>query len=321
MCDLKKKYSKSDDSGSLDDVTHNTDTRKGASATHPELDFDLSSLTDSDTTEVTSDIFLDNDIPYIGKGQANLDSAKSLVVKQNTDLAVSRESRTISRMQDNLLLDVRGSWKRKIIHPAMENQDIINAYRTIRTKLLQKAKGKNLVTMVASLQYGMGTTFSSVNLASAFSYEGQKTSLVIDCDIRKNRLERYFPNQGDNGLTDYLTNSDIGTESIIYQSGVSRMRYIPVGNKKDTAGEVFSSERMHDLVMQLQKRYTDRYIILNAPPVEVSVDAAILSEICDFIVFILPYGKVTNERLTKAIRLLPKNKIVGFVVNNQSSYV
>jgi len=99
------------------------------------------------------------------------------------------------------------------------------------------------------------------------------------------------------------------------------MRFVPVGRRRETIGEFFSSERMRDFILQVKKRYSDRYVILNAPPLEVSADAAILSEISDRIIVVLPYGKVSNARLAKALKLIPQEKIAGFVLNDKLQYV
>ena len=54
--------------------------------------------------------------------------------------------------------------------------------------------------------------------------------------------------------------------------------------------------------------------------VEVTADAAILSEVADQIVVVVPYGKISNSRLQKALKLLPKKKIAGLVVNDLVKY-
>jgi protein-tyrosine kinase len=54
---------------------------------------------------------------------------------------------------------------------------------------------------------------------------------------------------------------------------------------------------------------------------EVSADAAILSEVVDYIVVVVPYGKVTESRINKAVKLLPQEKIAGIIINNRKNYV
>lgn len=283
------------------------------------LDIDLTESADRD--QPMPDLVLGSKKSVININLTNLDSSNALVTRPQGDLTVRGGTRHLSQMFENKLLDVHDFQERKIVHPKMDNYEILNTYREIRTELIHKSEGKNLVVMMVSLQHGMGTTFNAVNLAAAFSYEGEKTSLIVDCDVNRRKLGRYFPDNGEYGLTDYLVNGDIGTEKIIYPTGISRMRYIPVGSKHQEIGEFFSTERMRNFIEEVKRRYSDRYIILNAPPIEASVDAAILSEISDFIIFILPYGKISNDRLSRAMKLIPKEKIIGFVINNKINHV
>ena len=285
-----------------------------------EVDFDLSKEIDkkvADDAGEEVDIRLDRII----EGPCDYDPVDDDHSLIPTDVTVRVGRRHLQRMRDQQLLDAHDFQERRIIHPDMENYRIHNAFREIRTRLLQESGGKNLVIMVVSLQHGMGATFTSVNLAAAFSYEGEKTSLIVDCDKTKRKIESYFPVEVDYGLTDYLDDRSIGTEKIIYQTGIARMRFVPVGRRRETIGEFFSSERMRDFIFQVKKRYSDRYVILNTPPLEVSADAAILSEISDRIIVVLPYGKVSNARLDKALKLIPREKIAGFVLNEKPQHV
>jgi len=175
--------------------------------------------------------------------------------------------------------------------------------------------------MVVSLAHDMGATFTTVNIGAAFSYEGQKTSLLIDCNQQKPKLDRLFDIKAKYGLTDYLYDTRVGAKKIIYPTGINRMNFIPIGHRKNVGGEFLSSERMQEIISVLKRRYADRYIILNAPPLEVSADAAILSEVVDYIIIVVPYGRVSKSRINKSVKLLPKEKIAGIILNKRKNYV
>ncbi len=298
----------------------NIDQELGSGST--KLDIDLSKTIKNGSEEtLIPDIQVGCYEPSDTNEEITFSKSKELVMRPVSDMTIRDTRRKLERMHENHLLDVHDFQEKRIVHPEMEKFEILNAFREIRTKIIQKADGENKVIMVVSLQHGMGTTFNSVNLAAAFSYEGEKTSLLIDCDQSKRKLENFFPQEITYGLTDYLSDTSLGTEKIIYQTGIHRMRFIPIGSKGKAVGEFFSSERMKNFIVQIKKRYRDRYIILNTPPVETTADAAILSEVVDFVVFVLPYGKVSNQRLERGLKLLPKDKIIGFVINNKPRYV
>ena len=286
-----------------------------------ELDYDLTSPDTLDEPIDNPQIGFDSEVSEKEESFVIYSDNRSLITRPGSDVTVKGGKKHLQRMSENLLLDVYDFQEKRIVHPDMEKYNILNTFREIRTRILQQSGGKNQVIMVVSLQHGMGATFSAVNLAAAFSYEGEKTSLIVDCDQHRRKLEKFFGDNATYGLTDYLDDNNLGTEKIIYQTGINRMRYIPVGKRRETVGEFFSSERMREFITHVKKRYSDRFIILNAPPLEVTADAAILSEVSDVIVLVVPYGKISTPRLKKALRLIPREKIVGMVINDKVKYV
>lgn len=303
---------KQDNVVQIDQVLNSTDTP---------LDVDLSdasSFSATGASEWKTDI--DGNRNSTSSG-IHISESKELITRPASDVTVRAGRRNLDRLRENIFQDAHDYQEKRIVHPEMENYEILNAFREIRTKLIQSSKGKNQVVMIVSLRQGMGTTFSAINLAAAFSYEGEKTSLLIDCDQHKNKLEKVFSHNVEYGLTDYLDDNDVNIEKIIHPTGINRMRYIPIGHRKETVAEFFSSEKMRNFIINLKNRYSDRYIIMSTPPLEVTADAAILSEVADKIVVVLPYANVSNQRLKKALRLLPKDKIIGFVINNKTKYV
>ncbi len=270
------------------------------------LDLDLTDRTDGDYRGTPLDITLVSDPGSVGVGK---------------DIATRAHKRSLRNIPNSKCLDAIESTEKRIIHPDMADYSILNSFREIRTHLLQKSEGKNFILMVVSLAHNMGSTFTSVNIGAAFSYEGQKTSLLIDCNQQKQKLNRLFDIETGYGLSDYLHDPSIRSKNIIYPTGVYRMNFIPMGNRKTVGEEFLSSERMQEFVSILKKRYADRYVILNAPPLEVSADAAILSDIVDYIVIVVPYGRATTVRINKAVKLLPEEKIAGIILNKRKNYV
>jgi len=256
-----------------------------------------------------------------------------------TDLVPDQDGSELTRLQDRQELTLRSGKRhlkkisspghlnqfelqaKRIIHPDMEDYSILNSFREIRTHLIQKSPGKNFVLMVVSLAHDMGATFFSVNIGAAFSYEGQKTSLLVDCNQQRPKLNRLFDTETRYGLSDYLDDPKIRSKNIIYPTGIYRMNFIPIGNRNNVGGEFLSSERMQEFIGILKRRYADRYLIINAPPLEVSADAAILSEVVDYIIVVVPYGRVTESRITKAVKLLPQEKIAGIILNKRKNYI
>ncbi len=303
----KKENQKDSDGVSVDELIRLT------SGDHP-LDLDLTDRT-SGLSETRLDISLVTDLVPDQGGE------ELTRLQDRQELTLRSGKRHLKKIRSSGQLNQFELQAKRIIHPDMEDYSILNSFREIRTLLIQKSPGKNFVLLVVSLAHDMGATFFSVNIGAAFSYEGQKTSLLVDCNQQRPKLNRLFDTETRYGLSDYLHDPKIRSKNIIYPTGIYRMNFIPIGNRNNVGGEFLSSERMQEFIGILKRRYADRYLIINAPPLEVSADAAILSEVVDYIIVVVPYGKVTGSRINKAIKLLPQEKIAGLILNKRKNYI
>ncbi len=247
----------------------------------------------------------------------DFDIVHDLVPIQDTTMVRKHSAgRELVKMNDREVRPDQWLLAHRIVHPNMPDYAVMNSFREIRTRLLQKSQGKNFICMVASLNRAMGATFTAVNLAAAFAYEGGKTSLLIDCNPRDRQLSEMLDLKDARGLSDYVVDPEMDAMDIIYSVGISRLRLIPFGSAIDTRREFLGSERMKEFIGVLKRRHIDRYIIIDAPPVELSADASILSELADYVLLVVPYGEVTNRRLRRVIKSFPADKIAGIVLNN-----
>lgn len=222
----------------------------------------------------------------------------------------------IAEMGEDNLKTKQELSEQRIISTDMEDGGIRDAFRDIRTKILQISEGRNCVIMVTAPGQGSGTSFVSMNLAAAFSIDESKTSLLMDCNLHDPGLSIALEKYQEDGLTDYLESEDVNVKSIIHPIGVKRMRFIPAGERREIAGEYFTSIKMKKLIGDITERYPDRFLIIDSPPVLESADSHIMSELCDYIVMVLPYGKYTNLHLEKAINAIGKKKLIGIIIND-----
>ena len=72
---------------------------------------------------------------------------------------------------------------------------------------------------------------------------------------------------------------------------------------------------MKELVSEMKDRYTDRYVIFDVPPVLVGADALAFAPLVDGIIIVVETGKTSVNDVNKTISLLPKEKILGLVLN------
>ncbi len=222
----------------------------------------------------------------------------------------------IKNMTDVRAVDNSNLDRFKIIYPGMANREVLNAFREMRTKLYQLTGKENSAIMVSSVCENGGNSFTSINLGSAISLDRGKTSIIVDCNLGYPYLHKLLTHQPDCGLADYVEDDSVHVEEIIYASGIPRLRIIPAGNAHELGLELFNTGRMRKLIDEIRTRYPDRYIILDAPPITTSADARILQELCDYCILVIPYGKVTKDRILSAIESVDKERLVGLIFND-----
>lgn len=229
----------------------------------------------------------------------------------------------IAEMQQPEPLSTEQKANAKIIDSAMPDRYVFNAFRDLRTTVIQRVSQASPIIMVTSCGYSGGASFVSVNLAAAISMDETKTSLLLDCNLGEpeaSSLAISDKSDGTVGLKDYLQGSACSVQDIIYPTGIPRLRIIPAGFRQIPMGEYFTSARLHRLFDEIKQRYSQRYIIVDAPPISSDADTRILAEVCDHVILVVPYGKVTEDQVLKAARAIGKDKLLGTVFNNEPRF-
>lgn len=230
-------------------------------------------------------------------------------------LDVSRDA--ISRMREKQLLAPNVLAENRIIYPELGENATVRAFRELRTKILQKTRGGNCTIMVTSVTGQGGCSFVALNLGAAFAFDAGKTALVMDCNFRNPSLHNLFGSERQHGLTDYLEHSEIDIAAIIHSVGIERLRVIPAGGKREIPAEYFTTAKMKELLDSITRRYPERFVILDAPPMTETADTRILAELCDFVLLVVPYGKVTESQISAGAKAIGDKKLLGVVFNNE----
>ena len=224
-------------------------------------------------------------------------------------------SKKIDLMEEPRRLTPDDLDERRIIYPESRNRKLVNRFRDLRTRLLETSGGNNFTLVVTGATRGAGSSFVALNLAAAFAFDQAKTSLLIDCNLREPSLHHMLDMIPETGLTDFLDAPDFDIGTIIYPTGIPRMRLIPGGSRREMPAEFFTSFRMQQFLQAVRKRYPDRFIILDTSSIADSPDARILGEICDYTLLVVPHGKVTAGQIEKAANALYRERLAGVVIN------
>lgn len=233
-------------------------------------------------------------------------------------VAVERHviSKQINRMQEPRRLSREDLAERRIIFPESPDRKVVNKFRELRTRLLEVSKGNNFTLVVTGATPRAGASFVALNLAACFAFDNAKTAMLIDCNLREPCLHTLLDIIPDMGLTDFLEDPDFDIGQIIYPTGISRLRLVPAGSRRESPAEFFTSFRMKQFLLAVRRRYPDRFIILDTSSIDESPDARILSELCDYTLAVVPHGRANLTQIEHATSSIDRDKLVGVVVND-----
>lgn len=226
-------------------------------------------------------------------------------------------SRSIVRATEPQALTTRALEERRLIHRNDSARVQADAFRDLRTRLLALRGDTNFVTLVAPVAAGCGASFVARNLAAAFAFDETKIATLVDCDaLHPAQHTALGLDAAGGGLMDYIEGTASDLQQVHYRTGLPRLYLVPGGSVREITGESFSSLRMRTLIDSLRSSHSNRYVVLDSPPVLRSPDARILSDLADLVVLVAGYGRVTTDQIEKAASNFDPEKLAGVVFND-----
>ncbi|MEL7535113.1 MAG: AAA family ATPase, partial [Bacteroidota bacterium] len=147
---------------------------------------------------------------------------------------------------------------------------------------------KTSVVGFTSTVSGEGKTFTAANLAKSLA-ESDLKILLIDLDLRKPSLVRYFEPQMKKGLSHYLRGEVDYLNEIIYSFENDHLHFIPTFPMNGgEAQKWINSSRMRNLILNIKEEYD--YIILDMPPVGLVSDFLLLSKYINYNFYVVREG-------------------------------
>ncbi len=188
-------------------------------------------------------------------------------------------------------------------------------FKMLRTKLLFPASGKPAQSiMVTSAVPGEGKSFVSANLAVSIAQSINEHVLLIDCDIRRSSIHKYFGFVDVPGLSEYLSK---GTPlpDLLLKTELNKLTILPGGFPSPNPSELLSSEQMRKLLEEVKARYSDRYIIIDSPPPKLTAETEAMARRVDGIILVVKYGSTPRGLVAELADIVGKDKVLGVIVN------
>ncbi len=255
--------------------------------------------------------------------------ARSSGKKEHADTGRSNEGEAPQkRSSAQVNIDWACARKAQIIKPGLIGSRMGEEFRQIKQSILyslfygtgKSRKNANLY-MVTSSGPNEGKTFISINLAISISSEKDLNVLLVDIDATNQGVTKNLGIPWKKGLFDLIDDPSLDFADVILRTDLEGFSVIPAGKPHPLGVELLGSERFIGLVDDLARRYRDRIVIFDAPPVLATAASAVLARHMGQIVFVVEASKTSRSTIEEALDLVNHGQGIAFVLNKTRAVI
>lgn len=191
------------------------------------------------------------------------------------------------------------------------------SYRTLRTNLLYATVDtppKVLVLTSPGPQQGKSTTCANLGVSLI---QADKRVLIVDCDFRRPVMHKIFGLRNLRGMVNFLA----GERNLqdVWQEPLAGLKVLTVGPIPPNPAELLGSRRFAEFLGQMRREFD--HVLIDAPPIELVSDPAILATLSDGVLLILDSRNIRKSSLRRSVRSLEAvgANILGTTINNVKS--
>jgi protein-tyrosine kinase len=185
----------------------------------------------------------------------------------------------------------------------------------VRKALASGAPAERRLVMVSSALPGEGKTFVTLSLAFSLARERDLSVLLVDADLPKGHISRALGLQHEPGLLDALADDKDRVESLVVGTDIPGLTVLPAGRPSEGATELITSARMTHIAAGLVARNPRRLVLLDSPPLLVSIEARGLIQIPGLVLLVVRSGHTPRQALADALGYIDNQKLHGVVLN------
>ena len=188
--------------------------------------------------------------------------------------------------------------------PEINDYRMVEGLNQLKTNLAFCGKDIKVITMTSSVP-NEGKSSVSLSLSRTLAESGKKI-LMVDADLRKSVMAARYHIQGiDKGLSHYLTG----------QAEVEGLCITVAGPLSPDPTSILDSEQFEQFIENVRDMFD--YVIIDAPPLGVVIDAVIIGKYTDGAVIVIEQGVIKRKIVQDVIKQLKRGdvRILGAVLN------
>lgn len=197
-----------------------------------------------------------------------------------------------------------------------DSDDIaVESIRSIRTTIhFSLTEAKNNIIAISGPAPEVGKSFIAANLGAILA-QGGKRVLVMDGDMRRGYLHKYFNQDTAPGLSELL----LGThtlEQVIKADSYEGLYFISRGKNPSNPAELLGSQKFQALLSELSAQFD--HILIDTPPALAVTDGVIIAQAAGVNLLVVRHAKTQMKELELTINRFEqaKVKVNGVILND-----
>lgn len=247
-------------------------------------------------------------------GAARVPSRRRRLVLSEQDIAAAA-----SQARPRKLAEVRqDAMQDSGVLLGTEDEAALRTYRILRTRIQHRLidNGWHSVGVTSALP-GDGKTLTAINLAISLARDVGTYVLLVDMDLQRPTVCKYFGMEFFAGISDYLEGV-ANFDDILYSVGIDRLTIVPNRVAIDGSSDVLGAPQMQRLIKELNSETPRHIVIYDLPPVLVSDDVIKFGANMDSVLFVVSEGHTPRNAVPRAVEALGGMNILGVALNKSN---
>ncbi|RQR64624.1 tyrosine protein kinase [Burkholderia sp. Bp9125] len=193
----------------------------------------------------------------------------------------------------------------------------VESLRSLRTALqFAMLDAHNNVVLLTGPSPGLGKSFTSANLAVVLAES--KRVLLVDGDLRRGILNKYFGEERGTGIADFIAGTRSAAD-IIRKTNVPNLDLVTTGTLPPNAAALLLNRNWLSFIQNASADYD--IVLIDSPPVLAVTDAAIIATIAGTVFLVARFGQTRVGEVVESVKQLAQSgsRVSGLIFNGMKT--
>lgn len=187
----------------------------------------------------------------------------------------------------------------------------------IRQALSDQSSWRDRVILVTSPNERAGKTTAAINFAFGLTTVGRHHAVLVDVDTAGPGAVDRLGGGDRTGITAALVDDTIEIDDVVIRTDLDRLTLVASGPPGEDVLDHFASRRMLEIMRHLTE-HPETILVIDAPPILVSQEAAVLSVIAGQVVLAVEAGRTTADEIEHALQRIGERHNVSLALNESN---